>query len=173
MRKDRSERPVPPETITRIEISKEYLNFSAGHFTIFGPGERERLHGHNFQVRCSVTAAVGGNGMAFDYVLLKRVMRELCDQLDERMLLPERSPYLELERRDGMVIARLGAEEIPFLAGDCLPLPIRNVTIEELATLLLARLRGRPELGDRGIRSIEVGVSSGSGQWAFSHWDCE
>ena len=159
------------ETITRIEISKEYLNFSAGHFTIFGPDERENLHGHNFQVRCAVTAVVGENGMAFDYVLLKRVMRELCDQLDERMLLPERSPYLDLEHRDGMVVAHFGDEEIPFLARDCLPLPIRNVTIEELAVLLLERLGRHPEIADRGIRSIEVGVSSGSGQWAFSHWE--
>ena len=162
-----------PATLTRIEISKEYLNFSAGHFTIFGPGERERLHGHNFQVRCSVTAAVGGNGMAFDYVLLKRVMRELCDQLDERMLLPEHSPYLDLERRGEMVVARFGDEQIPFLARDCLPLPIRNVTIEELAALLLDRLRRRPEIADRGILAIEIGVSSGSGQWAFSHWESE
>ena len=36
------------------------------------------------------------NGMAFDYVLLKRVLRELCDQLDQRVLLPERS-----SREDG------------------------------------------------------------------------
>lgn len=161
------------ETITRIEISKEYLNFSAGHFTIFGPGERENLHGHNFQVRCAVTAEVGPDGMAFDYVLLKRVLRELCDQLDERMLLPERSPHLELAQRGDMVIAHFGDEEIPFLARDCLPLPVRNVTIEELAALLLDRLRRRPELTGRPIHKMEVGVSSGSGQWAFSHWESE
>ncbi len=161
---------MPEETLTRIDISKEYLNFSAGHFTIFSASERENLHGHNFQVRCSVTAAVGANGMAFDYVLLKRVLRELCDELDERMLLPERSPHLRLEREGDMVWARFGEERIPFLERDCLPLPIRNATIEELAALLLARLRDRPELRDRDLRAVELGVSSGSGQWAFSHW---
>lgn len=167
------ETAVPNETLTRIEISKEYLNFSAGHFTIFGPGERENLHGHNFQVRCAVTAAVGDNGMAFDYVLLKRVLRELCDALDERMLLPERSPYLDLAHGDGLVVARFGDEEIPFLERDCLALPITNVTIEALSGLLLDRLRRRPELAEHEISAIEVGVSSGSGQWAFSHWECE
>jgi 6-pyruvoyltetrahydropterin/6-carboxytetrahydropterin synthase len=162
---------VPPETLTRIEISKEYLNFSAGHFTIFSATERENLHGHNFQVRCAVSAAVGADGLAFDYVLLKRVLRELCDALDERVLLPEQSPYLTLEHRDGMVIALFAQEPIPFLARDCLPLPIRNVTIEELAGLLLSRLRARPELPPWAIRAMEIGVSSGSGQWAFSHWE--
>ncbi len=159
------------EPLTRIEISKEYLNFSAGHFTIFSATERENLHGHNFQVRCAVTAPVGPDGLAFDYVLLKRVMRELCETLDERVLLPERSPHLRLEYGEGTVTACLGAERIPFLARDCLPLPIRNCTIEELARLLLERLRARPEFAEHDLRSMEVGVSSGSGQWAFSHWE--
>ncbi len=162
---------MPPESLTRIEISKEYLNFSAGHFTIFSATERENLHGHNFQVRCAVTAGIGADGLAFDYVLLKRVLKSLCDELDERVLLPERSPYLVLEPQDGQLIARFGVERIPFLARDCLPLPIRNVTIEELAGLLLDRLQDRPEFASRNLRSMEIGVSSGSGQWAFSHWE--
>ena len=162
---------MPAASLTRIEISKEYLNFSAGHFTIFSANARENLHGHNFQVRCAVTATVGPDGLAFDYVSLKRVMRELCDALDERVLLPECSPHLRLEYGEGTVTACLGGERIPFLARDCLPLPIRNVTIEELAALLLVRLRARPEFTAPTIRAMEVGVSSGSGQWAFSHWD--
>lgn len=162
---------MPPESLTRIEISKEYLNFSAGHFTIFSATERENLHGHNFQVRCAVTAPIGADGLAFNYALLKRVLRELCDALDERVLLPERSPHLRLEGRDGLVIAHFADEQIPFLARDCLRLPIRNATIEELAALLLERLRARPELAGRDLRSLAIGVSSGSGQWAFSHWE--
>lgn len=159
-----------PETLTRIEISNEYLNFNAGHFTIFSATERENLHGHNFQVRCAVTAAIGADGLAFDYVLLKRVLKELCAALDERVLLPEHSPYLTLEHQDGMVIAHFADERIPFLTRDCLPLSIRNVTIEELAGLLLMRLKVRPELAGAALQSLEVGVSSGPGQWAFSHW---
>ncbi len=162
-----------PASLTRIEISKEYLNFSAGHFTIFSATERENLHGHNFQVRCSVTAAVGAEGLAFDYVLLKRVLKGLCDELDERVLLPELSPYLRLERDRGLIWALFGAERIPFLERDCLPLPIRNVTIEELSALLLARLLDRPEISLWGVRALELGVSSGSGQWAFSQWESE
>ena len=160
-----------PATLTRIDISKEYLNFSAGHFTVFSATERENLHGHNFQVRCSVTAEVGEDGMAFDYVLLKRVLKGLCDELDERVLLPERSPYLHLERADGLVWVLFGAERIPFLERDCLPVPIRNVTIEELSALLLARLLDRPETQGWGLRAVELGVSSGLGLWAFAQWE--
>ena len=94
-------------SLTRIEITKEYLTFSAGHFTIFSATDRENLHGHNFQVRCAVTASIGPDGLAFNYVLLKRVLRALCDELNERVLLPDHSPYLTLEHQEGMVIARL------------------------------------------------------------------
>ena len=159
------------QTLTRIEISKDYLNFSAGHFTLFSATKRENLHGHNFQVRASVTATVSDDGLAFDYVMLKRALRTLCDQLDERVLLPQLSPYLRLEHQDGLILAHFADERIPFLARDALPLPIRNVTIEELAALLLDRLRENPELAGADIRAIELGVSSGLGQWASSHWE--
>ncbi|NCA70037.1 MAG: 6-pyruvoyl tetrahydropterin synthase [Sphingobacteriia bacterium] len=158
------------EILTRIEISKEYLNFSAGHFTIFSATERENLHGHNFQVRCQVTAALGANGMAFDYVMLKRVLKSLCDPLDERLLLPERSPFLRIERAHGRVEVAFGAERLSFLERDVLVLPIRNVTIEALAELLLSRLLAQPELIAAGPRQVELGVASGSGQWAFASW---
>jgi len=159
------------QTLIRIDISKEYLNFSAGHFTLFSATERENLHGHNFQVRCSVSAWVGDNGLAFDYILLKRVLRKLCDELDERMLLPQLSPHLRIEREAGTITARFSEERIQFLERDVLLLPVRNVTIEELAALLLDRLRNRPELADQDLRAIELGVSSGPGQWAFAHWE--
>jgi 6-pyruvoyltetrahydropterin/6-carboxytetrahydropterin synthase len=77
---------------------------------------------------------------------------------------------VRLERQEGMVVAHFADERIPFLERDCLTLPIRNVTIEELAALLLARLRERPELASWPLGSIEVGVSSGLGQWAYARW---
>ncbi len=162
---------VASRTLTRIEIGKEYLNFSAGHFTIFSATARENLHGHNFQVRCAVTAVVGDNGMAFDYVVLKRLLKQLCDALDERVLLPASSPYLRIECQEGQVHACFDDERISFLERDVLLLPIRNVTIEELAPLLLARLRECSEFAAMEICSIELGVSSGQGQWAVAHWE--
>ncbi len=51
------------EQLTTIEVSKEYLKFSAAHFTIFSATERERLNGHNFRVSAKITEPVGPNGM--------------------------------------------------------------------------------------------------------------
>lgn len=157
-------------TLTCIDIGKDYLSFSAGHFTLFSASERENLHGHNFQVQCAVTTPVGADGLSFDYKLLKRILRELCDQLDHCVLLPQFSPYLRIESEEGRVFAWFADECIPFLERDVLLLPVRNATIEELAALLLERLRKRPVLSLWELCSIELGVSSGVGQWAYASW---
>ena len=97
-------------SLTTIEISKDYLHFNAAHFTIFSATEREDLHGHTFYVRAYVTSHVDSNGMAFDYNLLKEKLGALCDVLDEKVLLPERSPHLTLVEEGGVGKFRVGGE---------------------------------------------------------------
>ncbi|MDZ7684696.1 MAG: 6-carboxytetrahydropterin synthase [Gammaproteobacteria bacterium] len=94
-----------------------------------------RIHGHNFQLACEATAPVGDDGlMLFDYGVLKRVLRELCDEIDEKMILPERSPYLAIDHDGDYVVAVFNGERIPFLPRDVMTLPIANTTVEEFST---------------------------------------
>ena len=157
-------------TVTRIEISKEYLHFSSAHFTIFSATEREDLHGHNFYVTATVTAPVGDNGLAFDYNLLKDKLKVLCDELDEKVLLPEHSPHLNLHEADGYVIASFADEKIPFLPRDVLRLPLRNIAVEELAPWFLDRLKADPDIAALDLVELLLRVSSGPGQWAGATW---
>lgn len=159
-----------PGTLATIEIAKEYLGFSAGHFTLFNERERENLHGHNFAVACEVTAPVGPAGMCFDYGALKTTLKALCDELDERVLLPGASPWLRVEEADDMVVAHYASERIPFLRRDVLVLDIRNVTVEELAGWFVSRLLATPVIRDNDIRALSVRVSSGTKQWASRAW---
>ena len=87
-----------PSHNTTIEISKEYLHFGAAHFTIFDAQTRENLHGHNFHVQLHATAAVGEDGLTFDYNHLKNALKALCDGLDEQLLMPANSPHLDIEQ---------------------------------------------------------------------------
>ena len=157
-------------TQTTIEITKDYLHFSAAHFTIFSATERENLHGHNFDVSCSLDTSVGPNGLAFDYNVVKDRLMALCDELDERVLLPAQSPHLTFENADGYLIVRFADERIPFLERDALLLPIRNATVEEFARWFAMRLGADAELSRQPIESLNVRVSSGPGQWASCRW---
>jgi 6-pyruvoyltetrahydropterin/6-carboxytetrahydropterin synthase len=160
-----------PAAYTTIEITKDYLHFSAAHFTIFSSTERENLHGHNFDVGCTIETPVGDDGLAFDYNLVKDKLKTMCDELDERTLLPEQSPHLAFEPEGDYLIARFANERIPFLERDVLLLPIRNATVEEFARWFVLRMSTDEAFAGLPIRSMTVRVSSGPGQWAASRWE--
>lgn len=153
-----------------IEISKDYLHFNVGHFTLFSATEREDLHGHTFYVTAEIDSAVGHDGLAFDYNLVKGALKGLCDDLDEKVLLPGRSPYLQLKMDGEYVIAEFADERIPFLPRDVLTLPLRNITVEELAPWFLERLREQADIAALELMRIQIRVSSGPGQWAGVEW---
>lgn len=160
-------------TVTTIEISKDYLHFNSAHFTIFSATKREDLHGHTFYVTATVDSAIGDDGLAFDYNVFKTRLAALCDQLDEKVLLPTQSPHLLLTQEDDYLVARFGAERIPFLPRDVLTLPVRNITVEELAPWFLHELRADAAIRALAITRILIRVSSGPGQWAGATWTSE
>jgi len=82
--------------LSTIEIEKQYLHFSAAHFTIFSAQERERLHGHNFRLAVEITGEIDDNGLCFDYAIYKKILKDLCHKYDEYTLIAEYSPYLEI-----------------------------------------------------------------------------
>ena len=151
---------------TTIEISKEYLHFAAAHFTIFSATERENLHGHNFHVTLDATADIGADGLTFDYNVLKNELKRLCDELDELVLMPEQSPYIGIEKDDDYTYVLFADERIPFLSRDLLLLPVRNISVEELAHYLLDRLRQAPAIQAHNISKLVLKCASGAGQWA-------
>ncbi|MCB1691400.1 MAG: 6-carboxytetrahydropterin synthase [Pseudomonadales bacterium] len=155
---------------SRIEISKQALNFSIGHFTIFSETERENLHGHNFQLECELTAPVGPDGLMFDYAILKNLLRALCDEIDEQVILPANSPFLTVEQDEDYVVARFAGERIPFLHRDVTLLPVANVSVEELSRYFLDRLLVEPALAGKGIIAITVKISSSPGQFGVATW---
>ncbi|MEE4360819.1 MAG: 6-carboxytetrahydropterin synthase [Pseudomonadales bacterium] len=158
------------DPLATIEIAKEYLNFSAGHFTIFSATERENLHGHNWRVGCEISTPIGEDGLCFDYAVIKKRLMAICDELDERVLLPAHSPHLQVIEENGMVIGLYADERIPFLPRDVLVLDLRNVTVEDLAGWFVKRLLAEPDIAREDIRMLKVRVSSGTNQWAAREW---
>lgn len=162
----------PPQSTT-IEISKDYLHFNSAHFTIFSATEREDLHGHTFFVKALITCPIDDNGMAFDYNIVKSALKCLCDELDEKVLLPEASPHLRLAEENGYLVATFGQERLPFLARDVRTVPVRNITVEELAPWLLDSLRDDQAIRQVAMDRLEIQVSSGPGQWARASWQAD
>ena len=152
-----------------VVVSKDYLKFAAAHFIAY-PGFREPLHGHNYQVSVRIEADLGPDGYVLDFGLVKRIAKALCDELDERVLVPEASDCLVVTRLvDAIEVTTEVGDRFRFPASDVRLLPIAHSSAEELAAYLLARLRDalRGEAGGRGLAALEVGVAEAPGQVAF------
>ncbi len=158
--------------LTTIDLYKEAMKFSAGHFTIFSSKERERLHGHNFTVRAEITAEVSDNGMTFDYGLFKDQILAECKQLNQYFLVPTLSPYLRVDSREDRVILTFNGEELIFSQKDVCLLPVRNITVEELARYFLERLLkpDQPSFNEK-IHRLVIKVYSGPGQCGSAVWE--
>ena len=156
-----------------LDIAKEDMHFSAAHFTVFSAAKRENLHGHDFYVAATVTSPIDADGLCFDYNLLKTRLRALCVELDETVLLPTRSPHLEVATEADACHVAFANERLHFLRRDVKLLPLRNITVEELAHWLLGELTTSAGFEDLPIERLELRVSSGPGQWAGATWEAE
>lgn len=157
--------------LATIDIRKQYLHFSAAHFTVFSGTERERLHGHNWQVAAKVTGPIGDDGLCFDYAIVKNKLKKICESYDEYTLIAEFSPHLTISDDELYYYVHHDKDSIPLLKSDTLLLPIRNVTIEELSSYFLKQLVSDKELVDtHNIQRLEVHIASGPDQWGISEW---
>jgi 6-pyruvoyltetrahydropterin/6-carboxytetrahydropterin synthase len=125
-----------------IHLAKEPFKFSCSHFTILAPDRAERLHGHNYQLRVDIEVADIDSklGFAFDFNDVKPIIRTFCDELDERILVPTRSPFLKLIEAGDTLDVQFNGKRYSFPLSDTIRLPITNITTEELARFAWIRL---------------------------------
>jgi 6-pyruvoyltetrahydropterin/6-carboxytetrahydropterin synthase len=153
----------------RVSVTKDYLVFASAHFITFAGHRCEPLHGHNYRVGVALEGAVDEESWyVVDFSELKRIMRQLCDEIDHKVLLPLRNSKLDVEQRDGSVtVAYEGKQKYVFPTEDCALLDIPNTTVEMLAQYLAARVRDAVrDLGVRTLTAIEVEVEENFGQSA-------
>jgi 6-pyruvoyltetrahydropterin/6-carboxytetrahydropterin synthase len=155
----------------KVFVTKDYLKFSAAHFIAY-KGFREALHGHNYRVSVEVEGHLGAEGYVVDFGIVKKLARELCGQLDEKMLVPAQSDVLTVREEGGQVVLVSETGQFSFPRTDCVILPIVHSSAEELARYLTGELRHRLQRdGVAGVKAIQVGVEETTGQAAFYRYD--
>jgi len=146
-----------------LRLAKEDFKFSAAHFTLFGPAAAEPLHGHNYRMSLEVEGEeLDEAGLLADTDALKRRARELCAELDDRVLLPERSPWLEIRAEAETVEVRFGARLYRIPADEVLLLPLVNTSMELLARWAWRALAA--DLASPRLRRLSVEIAEAAGQ---------
>jgi 6-pyruvoyltetrahydropterin/6-carboxytetrahydropterin synthase len=150
-----------------IDLFKEYFQFSCAHFLIFPDGSKERLHGHNYRVSVEIQGSLTERGLVIDFLEAKPVVRDLCDALDERWIVPALHPELTWEEQaDGHTAVRYRDARYLAPSDEVLILPINNSSVENLATWFGRELRERLEkrFGRSQVRRLRVSISETPGQ---------
>lgn len=157
--------------LATVEIHKEELKFSAGHFMIISATHRENMHGHDYQVNVAFDCTVGSNGMSFDCRDYKQRLTKLCQQLEYRFILPSTSEFLRLEDAGDQWIVHVSNDILHFYKKDAVVLPITNATVEELSNWFVQQLTANAaELAEHKIHGLTVRVFNGRGESGASYW---
>lgn len=149
----------------KVRVTKDYLVFCSAHFIFFDDDKCERLHGHNYRVTAELEGPLDPDHLVFDFIILKKLLREIVNELDHRMLVPLKSRQLRIKETEKEVLMEYGDKRWIFPRGDCAVLPIENTTAELLARWIAERLRGDIDRIARrpfdGVIRMEVEESTG------------
>ena len=152
-----------------IEVAKDYFNFASAHFLIFSNGQREPLHGHNYQVSVVMEGELDPAGVVLDFISFKPLVKRICDGLDHRTLIQTASPVITLRQRAHEIELRYKQQKIILPRQDVLLLPLINTSTELLAEYVAGQIRRkvRRSFPKSQIRYLEVGVEEARGQRGF------
>ena len=150
-----------------LEIDGGYsgIRFSACHF-IPRHEKCSRLHGHSYIVRLRLEGDIGAEGMIMDFVVLKKALKAMIDELDHKTLLPTESKDVKLDVTDVSVEAVSCGKRYVFPREDVVLLEIPNTTAEEMSKLMTKRIVSEIEFPDN-VRSVSIGLDEERGQTAW------
>jgi len=154
-------------TLRKVKVEGGNLKFSAAHFITYG-GKCERLHGHNYGVLVEMEGTLNEDKLVFDFTIIKKLTREICQRLNHRFLLPMRNPHLEFGELANEWEILFGEKRYVFPRADVIELPIDNSTAERLAEYICAELRIALSAYDiSNVQSVTVGVEEAPTQMAY------
>lgn len=156
-------------TAFSIKVYKQYFNFASSHFMLFKDGTREPLHGHNYRVQIKGNALDLNDDMVFDFLDIKPIVRQVCDSLDHKLLIPKNNPHLHIEVSEKNYILSSRDESIFSIPQtDVLILPIENTSAERIAAYLAYQIRDLVlEKFQFEFKELEVEVEETPGQAAI------
>jgi 6-pyruvoyltetrahydropterin/6-carboxytetrahydropterin synthase len=152
--------------VYRVDVTKEQFVFSAAHFITFAGDICERLHGHNYGVRCCVEGPLDKNRYVVDFIALRDAVLHETSALDHHVILPADHAEIKVTSDAKETTATFRDRRWVFPNEDCVVLPVVNTTAEEIARVIAERVRERTRKAfGNALSWIEVAVDENHGQW--------
>lgn len=126
--------------LIRMQIELGGAGFSAAHFVI-GHKTCEHLHGHNWSVRVTVDGDEDDRGLVVDFIELKKILKNICDEFDHRTLIPTNNSSVKIIRKEGRTEILVHNRKYELPDEDVALVPAINITVEELARVIAEKLK--------------------------------
>jgi 6-pyruvoyltetrahydropterin/6-carboxytetrahydropterin synthase len=108
---------------------------------MFEDGSREPLHGHNYRVMIKGDAPDLNDDMVFDFLDIKPIVREVCDSLDHKLIIPKENKHLKIFTEGSQVNIETKDSKFSLPSEDVLLLPIENSSSERIAIYINQQIR--------------------------------
>ena len=153
--------------MSTLEIDGGYagIRCSACHF-IPQHEKCSRLHGHSYIVRLRLEGEIGENGMIMDFVVLKKKLKEMIDEMDHAVLLPARSEIVKITAEEDSVLVDNCGKKYMFPRMDVRMLDVPTTTAEEMSKMMAEKLVNEIKIPEN-VRSLSVGLDEERGQTAW------
>ena len=149
---------------TKIDGWKSNIRFSSAH--IIPEYEKcGRLHGHCYAIHIKIVGEPDKKGIIVDFTQVKKILKEIAEELDHKVLIPEKNILAKIEKHKNFVKIVVLNKEYIFPLEDCVFLPMVSTSAENLAGYILDEVIKKLDLPDQ-IDSIGIGVDEGFGQGA-------
>jgi 6-pyruvoyltetrahydropterin/6-carboxytetrahydropterin synthase len=143
------------------------LRFASAHMI---PGHQfcGGIHGHSYHVDVVIEGESSGQfGFVVDFKTLKNIVKELCNQLDHKVLIPLESDDIEFKKIKGPIDFSIGTKRYVLPKEDCFLLPTKSTSAEELSRYFAEYVDQSLQKLELDLKSIQVCVNEGIGQGAF------
>ena len=151
--------------ILEIDGGHSGIRFSACHF-IPRHEKCSRLHGHSYILRLRLEGDIGEDGMVMDFVVLKKKLKQMIDELDHKTLLPTASQDVRLTVSDASVEAVSCGKRYVFPREDVTLLDVPTTTAEEMSKMMTKRMVAEIDFPPN-VRSVSIGLDEERGQTAW------
>lgn len=142
------------------------LRFSACHFIPNHP-KCGCLHGHTYAISVRIEGEQVGE-FIIDFEQVKRIVNDICDRLDHRVLIADKDPRLRIEKKGSVSIEIIESKKKYLLPSeDVVFLPTCSVSAEDLCKYFTSGIaKALKSNGAENITKIHVRVDEGIGQGA-------
>eukprot|EP01059_Diplonema_ambulator_P017172 TRINITY_DN2915_c0_g1_i2.p2 TRINITY_DN2915_c0_g1~~TRINITY_DN2915_c0_g1_i2.p2 ORF type:complete len:183 (+),score=22.07 TRINITY_DN2915_c0_g1_i2:105-653(+) len=156
-----------------IRLFKQRQRFAAAHFTIYPNGEAERLHGHNYTAEVVLHAKQQNleDGLLVPFHVVKDSINKICDEWNERVLMPAKSRFLTIEESGTQYEIHLQTPTVTkrysIPKEDVVLLDCDNISSENMAVVTLGAFLDRLPQSVRNVTDkVTVTISEGPGSEA-------